>query len=84
MENEYDEFLEDQNLAKRLRPHLRFDTGDRVTLRSNPEVIMVVRNLLNPILDPEDYSCQWLDAKGELQCDFFFDKLLDPVTEIKN
>jgi hypothetical protein len=72
------EFNEEQALTKKLKPHLRFSQGDRVTHKTNDKVIMAVVSLLD-ITFEEDYVVEWLDFKKEMQRDLIFDAMLDPA-----
>ena len=80
--DEINEFQEEQNLARKLKPFLRFKVGDLVSLKSNRDVTMVVRSLVSPIpaYDPEDYVCEWLNSRLEVERDLFFDQTLDSAT----
>jgi hypothetical protein len=73
------EFQEEQDLILKMKPYLRFSTGDTVFLKSdkskqNP---MTVNKRLNLSFD-EDYVCNSFNARGELNSDFMFDCALIP------
>ena len=68
------DFIEEQQLIKRMKPYLRFSTGDTVFLKSDKDKLnpMTVHKSLDLSFD-EDYVLHSFDKKGTLNAVFMFD-----------
>ena len=69
----------EQELILKMKPFLRFKSGDVVILKSDKERTnpMVIRKRLDLSFD-EDYTVNYFDSKGKLMADFVFDCALLP------
>ena len=73
------EIIEEMELIRRIRPHLRFSPGDVVCLVSDMEnkTPMVIKKLLE-ISMPEDYVVNVTNNRNQIEGYFLHDVMLKP------
>ena len=77
MKRELTDFEAEQQLAREMKPHLRFNPGDVVFFKTDGECKnpMLIKSLLDGTWD-EDYVCTWFDSQKIMHSEFFFDHAL--------